>query len=200
MGAGHLLLMGAYGQRNLGDDALLEVFLTQLHGEPLMVNSATPRATSERYGVATLPTYGLWPSPALMRGLLAVDGLKSALNRQRHEGGRLSESIVALGLMSSGQMAAVLDETPASPRTVEQTGISRVNLLALLLKAHLARSSRPGSPTGQVHAATNVPASALLGRLEWAQVGWLFGVAAVWFTLAVALFHRGIRRYTSASS
>ncbi len=75
MGAGHLLLMGAYGQRNLGDDALLEVFLTQLHGESLMVNSATPRATSERYGVATLPTYGLWPSPALMRGLLAAEAV-----------------------------------------------------------------------------------------------------------------------------
>ena len=70
----------------------------------------------------------------LIRGLVAIDGLKAALNRQRHEGGRLSESIVALGLMSSAQMAAFLDETPASPRSVEQTGISRVNLLALLLK------------------------------------------------------------------
>ena len=47
---------------------------------------------------------------------------------------------------------------------------------------------------------SNVPASALLGRLEWAQVAWLFGLAVAWFTLAVLLFHRGIRRYTSASS
>ena len=47
---------------------------------------------------------------------------------------------------------------------------------------------------------SNVPASALLGRLAWHQVGWLCGVAVVWFGLAVGLFHRGIRRYTSASS
>ena len=47
---------------------------------------------------------------------------------------------------------------------------------------------------------TNVPASAVLGRLEWAHVAWLFGLAALWFTFAVTLFHRGIRRYTSASS
>lgn len=72
MGDGHLLLMGAYGQRNLGDDALLEVFIDQLRGEPLMVNSATPRETAERYGVATVPTYGPWPTPALARGLLGA--------------------------------------------------------------------------------------------------------------------------------
>lgn len=47
---------------------------------------------------------------------------------------------------------------------------------------------------------SNVPASALLGRLEWTHVAWLFGLAVAWFTLAVLLFHRGIRRYTSASS
>ncbi|MBK8475803.1 MAG: ABC-2 family transporter protein [Opitutaceae bacterium] len=47
---------------------------------------------------------------------------------------------------------------------------------------------------------SNVPASAVLGRLEWTQVAWLFALAAVWFAFAVTLFHRGIRRYTSASS
>lgn len=47
---------------------------------------------------------------------------------------------------------------------------------------------------------SNVPASALLGRLEWVHVGWLFAVAVLWFSLAVTIFSRGIRRYTSASS
>lgn len=46
----------------------------------------------------------------------------------------------------------------------------------------------------------NVPAAALLGRLEWPQVAWMFALAVLWFTFAVVLFHRGIRRYTSASS
>jgi ABC-2 type transport system permease protein len=46
----------------------------------------------------------------------------------------------------------------------------------------------------------NVPASALLGRLQWTHVAWLFGLAVLWFAFAVSLFHRGLRRYTSASS
>ncbi|MFT3828781.1 MAG: ABC-2 family transporter protein [Opitutaceae bacterium] len=47
---------------------------------------------------------------------------------------------------------------------------------------------------------TNVPASALLGRLEWAQVAWLALLALGWCGLAIAAFNAGIRRYTSASS
>ncbi|HLP10172.1 MAG TPA: ABC-2 family transporter protein [Opitutaceae bacterium] len=47
---------------------------------------------------------------------------------------------------------------------------------------------------------TNVPASALLGRLEWPQVAWLAVLALGWCGLAFAAFHAGIRRYTSASS
>ena len=70
----------------------------------------------------------------LMRGLVAVDALEAALDRQREKGGRLGESIIALGLMSPGQLKAVLDETPTTPLNVQQTGISRGNLLGLLLK------------------------------------------------------------------
>ena len=47
---------------------------------------------------------------------------------------------------------------------------------------------------------SNVPASALLGRLDWLHVAWLAGLALGWLGLAVTVFHRGIRRYTSASS
>jgi len=46
----------------------------------------------------------------------------------------------------------------------------------------------------------NVPASVLLGRLDWRHVAWLAAVAVAWFVLAVWTFHRGLRRYTSASS
>ena len=47
---------------------------------------------------------------------------------------------------------------------------------------------------------TNVPARTLLHgfRLSWAL--WLCGLAAVWFALAVFVFNRGLRRYSSASS
>jgi len=70
----------------------------------------------------------------LMRGLVTADGLEASLARQRREGGRIGESITALGLISPQQLAAVLGETPATPFNVEQTGISRGSLLNLMLK------------------------------------------------------------------
>ena len=43
-----IFLLGAYGQHNLGDDALLEVFLAQLSDSQLVVKSASPSDTQRR--------------------------------------------------------------------------------------------------------------------------------------------------------
>lgn len=47
---------------------------------------------------------------------------------------------------------------------------------------------------------TNIPARTLLGGIRLAEVAWLVAVSAAWFGLAVFVFHRGLRRYASASS
>lgn len=47
---------------------------------------------------------------------------------------------------------------------------------------------------------TNTPARVLLHGFEPRYALWLVAVAAVWFTLAVWMFQRGLRRYSSASS
>ncbi len=49
---------------------------------------------------------------------------------------------------------------------------------------------------------SNAPARLLLTRygFEWKWAGALFVFAALWFGLAVFVFHRGLRRYASASS
>ncbi|HWA27138.1 MAG TPA: ABC-2 family transporter protein [Lacunisphaera sp.] len=47
---------------------------------------------------------------------------------------------------------------------------------------------------------SNVPAATLLEGARWPLVGWILGITAVWFGAAVFFFHRGIRRYSSASS
>lgn len=47
---------------------------------------------------------------------------------------------------------------------------------------------------------SNVPAHALLGSLDAQLALWLVGVTAVWVSLGVLLFQRGLRRYSSASS
>ena len=70
----------------------------------------------------------------LMRRLVTVEGLEAALEQQRQDGGKLGEAILALGLISPEQLQAVLDETPTMPLNVGQTGISKLNLLGLMLK------------------------------------------------------------------
>lgn len=47
---------------------------------------------------------------------------------------------------------------------------------------------------------SNIPASALVHKLEPLHILWLAGVAAAWLTAAVVVFNRGLRRYASASS
>jgi ABC-2 type transport system permease protein len=47
---------------------------------------------------------------------------------------------------------------------------------------------------------SNVPARNLIGHLDWRWAAWLFALAVVWFSLAVFVFNRGLRRYSSASS
>lgn len=44
------------------------------------------------------------------------------------------------------------------------------------------------------------PARTLLAGFDPKLILWLVGVASIWFTLAVFVFHRGLRRYSSASS
>ena len=46
----------------------------------------------------------------------------------------------------------------------------------------------------------NTPAKSLFGGFNAWMLLWLAGAAAVWFGLAVWVFHRGLRRYASASS
>src|SRR4051812_926189 len=47
---------------------------------------------------------------------------------------------------------------------------------------------------------SNAPANTLLHGFQAKWAVWLFAAAVGWFTIAVVVFHRGLRRYASASS
>jgi ABC-2 type transport system permease protein len=47
---------------------------------------------------------------------------------------------------------------------------------------------------------SNTPASTLIHGVRWQWAAWLFAISVAWFGLAVFVFHRGLRRYASASS
>jgi energy-coupling factor transporter ATP-binding protein EcfA2 len=68
------------------------------------------------------------------RGLVTIADIDAALERQRLDGRRLGEQLIAARVLTEEQFASVLRGTPAMPRTVSDTGISPSNLLNLLLK------------------------------------------------------------------
>ncbi len=47
---------------------------------------------------------------------------------------------------------------------------------------------------------SNIPAQTLLHGFDVRYALWLLGTAVFWFALAVFVFNRGLRRYSSASS
>ena len=68
-----VLLCGYYGEHNLGDDALLEVALSQLPADVVpIVTAHDQNQVAERFGVATVARRSL---KAVMKSLAQVDAL-----------------------------------------------------------------------------------------------------------------------------
>ena len=68
------------------------------------------------------------------RGLVTLDDVDSALERQKAEGGRLGDNLIALGLLTAEQLLSVIHSTPPIPMAISETGIPQRSLLNLLLK------------------------------------------------------------------
>jgi energy-coupling factor transporter ATP-binding protein EcfA2 len=68
------------------------------------------------------------------RGLVTPADVEEALARQVKEGGRLGENLIAMGLVTADQIAAVINSAPPIPTNVAETGITERNLLYLMLK------------------------------------------------------------------
>jgi hypothetical protein len=76
------------------------------------------------------------------RGLVTLADVDAALERQRVEGGRLGDNLVALGLLTAEQLLSVIHSAPPIPTAISETGISQRNLLNLLLKSCTSRLAR----------------------------------------------------------
>jgi hypothetical protein len=68
-------------------------------------------------------------------GLATLDDIVRALDRQKREGGRLGDNLVALGIVREETLEAMLHAKPTAPRSVEDTEIAEGFLLQLLVKA-----------------------------------------------------------------
>ncbi|MBO0332471.1 AAA family ATPase [Sneathiella sp. CAU 1612] len=70
----------------------------------------------------------------LAHDLVTPEDIKIALHRQKENGGRLGDNLVALGAMTQEQLDRAIYEAPRAPKTIEDTGIPNGNLLRILLK------------------------------------------------------------------
>jgi energy-coupling factor transporter ATP-binding protein EcfA2 len=68
------------------------------------------------------------------KGLVTAADINRAVEHQSTNGGRLGDSIVALGLLTKEQIDKVLDDAPQSPISINDTGIDPVFLLELAIK------------------------------------------------------------------
>lgn len=67
-------------------------------------------------------------------GIISMAQLTKALSYQKQYGGRLGDSLVALGYISPADLKHFFNSTPPVPLKVEQTGLSETLLIDLLLK------------------------------------------------------------------
>jgi hypothetical protein len=78
-------------------------------------------------------------------GLVAPEDVASALERQRIEGGRLGENLIALGRLKPADLDMVLRGAPPAPRSIVETGLDPSLLLSLAVKAMYSGSAETPS-------------------------------------------------------
>ncbi len=66
--------------------------------------------------------------------LINEQDLDRALKRQRTEGGRLGQNLVALGIICEEDLCQFLKKHPAVPTSIEETGLSTSFIADLIMK------------------------------------------------------------------
>jgi hypothetical protein len=70
----------------------------------------------------------------IAHGLVTAVDVTAALDHQKAHGGRLGESLIALGKMRAADLETVLQGAPPAPSSIEDTGLLLPDLLNLLTK------------------------------------------------------------------
>ncbi len=70
----------------------------------------------------------------LREGLITEQELSAALERQRHQGGRLGHNLVALGIIKQDELEKFFKRHPPAPKSVEETGLELTFIADLILK------------------------------------------------------------------
>ena len=79
------------------------------------------------------------------KGLMSTEDIDHAIHHHTKNGGRLGDSIVALGMLTREQIDEVLVDAPQAPAIIESTGVDSVFLVDLAIKGMYAENLETSS-------------------------------------------------------
>jgi hypothetical protein len=91
----------------------------------------------------------------LAKGLASAQDIDRAIEHQRSNGGRIGDSLVALGIVTKEQIDEVLLDAPQVPTTAAGTGIDPVLLLELALKGMYSENIETASQLSRIMKLSN---------------------------------------------
>ena len=129
----------------------------------------------------------------IAHGLVTRADVEDALDRQRTQGGRLGEILVAMGKLRADALEAVLQSAPAKPSSIAETGLQTSDLLSLTIKAMHANVLETPSTIGEVLKLSNNVVQAILDHAKERKLVEVLGSAGVRVTseLRFTLTERG---------
>ena len=101
------------------------------------------------------------------KGLATAADINRAAEHQLANGGRLGDSIVALGILSHEQIEKVLNEAPQAPSNAADTGVDPASLLELAMKGMYSENLETASQIAEsLKLSTNIVAQLLIDAKE----------------------------------
>lgn len=101
-------------------------------------------------------------SVVVAKGLASPQDIERAIIHQRTTGGRIGDSLVALGILAKEQIDELLADAPQVPTTVAGTGIDLVLLLELAIKGMYTENIETASQLSRVMKLSNTVVDQLI--------------------------------------
>ncbi len=110
---------------------------------------------------------GIWEEMLLgdilvAKGLVSLADIEQAVQRQVEQGGRLGDNLIALGVVTQEQLDEVFNETPASPRNLDEIDVDPILLLQLIIKGIYAESLETPSHMAEATKLPSIIVNALI--------------------------------------
>jgi hypothetical protein len=99
-------------------------------------------------------------------GLVTQDDVAAALDQQRTQGGRLGDILIARGKLKPSELEAIIQEAPAPPTSIAETGLPLSDLLNLAVKAMYVGGAETPSAIAEM---LKLPNRVVLSLIEQAQ-------------------------------